>query len=180
MLDIFLRRSAPVAVLATFIAAGLALPVTGQDSSSSAGTSASASSAMSSASAVLSSAPAANDSDLLAQGKHVWADAGCSNCHGTNGQGGNSADFPHGPNLRTSGLDPDTMLTIVECGLPGTRMPAWLMGAYTEVACNGAPLGPAPSDVLVSGAYSEDDLKALVDYIQVNFMKQPMPSWSAP
>jgi hypothetical protein len=72
------------------------------------------------------------------------------------------------------------MLMVIECGLPGTRMPAWLKGAYTEISCNGAPVGPAPADVLMSGAYSEDDLEALVDYVQVNFMRQPMPAWSAP
>ena len=65
------------------------------------------------------------------------------------------------------------------CGLPGTRMPAWLKGAYTEVECNSAPLGPPPTDVVVSGLYSDDQLKALVDYVQTSFMKQPMPTWTA-
>jgi mono/diheme cytochrome c family protein len=123
-------------------------------------------------------APSGDDAALLATGKHIWNDAACYNCHGANGGGGHSADFPPGPNLRTSGLDPQSMLQIVECGVPGTKMPAWAKGAYTEVACFGSPLGPAPGDVQVSGAYSEDDLKALIDYIQTNFMKQAMPTWS--
>lgn len=153
-------------VLALFAAA--AVPVTAQDVSASASSGASS-----------TAAPTAADQELLAKGKHVWSDAACYNCHGTTGGGGHSADFPPGPNLRTSGLDPDTMLMIVECGLPGTKMPAWLKGAYTETACNGAPLGPPPADALVSGYFTDDDLKALVDYVQVTFMKQPMPTWSA-
>jgi mono/diheme cytochrome c family protein len=150
-----------------------AVPVAGQDTSSSASSSSSASAS--------SSAPAASggdDATRLATGKHIWNDAACYNCHGANGAGGHSADFPPGPNLRTSGLDPKTMLQIVECGVPGTKMPAWLKGAYTETACYGKPLG-TPSDVQVSGAFSEDELKALVDYVQTNFMKQAMPTWSA-
>lgn len=171
MTDPLLWRAAPVAALVALFTVTLGFAA-GQDSASSivpAGTA-----GVSSAPAL----PAASDADLVAQGKHVWNDAACYNCHGKNGQGGHSADFPAGPNLRTSGLDPATMLLIIECGLPNTRMPAWLKGAYTEVACNGAPLGPAPADVMVSGAYGPDDLKAVVDYIQTSFMNQPMPKWS--
>jgi len=164
----FTQRAAPLAALAIIFGASLAIPVTAQDSASS------------SATASSSAAPGpAGDADLVAQGKQVWSDAACYNCHGRNGEGGHSADFPPGPNLRTSGLDPQTMLQIVECGIPGTKMPSWLKGAYTQTACYGNPLGPAPGDVLTSDAYSEDQIKALVDYIQTNFMKQPMPTWSA-
>ncbi len=121
-------------------------------------------------------APAAS-ADVMAAGKHIWSDAACYNCHGNNGEGGHSADFPAGPNLRTSGLDPQTMLQIVECGVDGSRMPAWLKGAYTQVSCYGSPVGPAPANTLVSGAYSEADLKNLVAYVQVTLMKQPLPQW---
>ncbi len=120
-----------------------------------------------------------SDADLIAMGKHIWSDAACSNCHGLNAEGGHSADFPAGPNLRSSGIDPNTMLQMVECGVDGSRMPAWVKGAYTTVACYGNPLGPSPAGTLISGAYTVDQLKALVDYVQTNFMKQPMPTWSA-
>jgi mono/diheme cytochrome c family protein len=143
-----------------------AMPAAGQDASSSASVSASASAT-------------ASDQDLLATGKHIWNDAACANCHGQTAAGGHSADFPAGPNLRTSGVDPQTMLQMVECGIPDARMPAWLKGAYTETACYGHPLGPAPTGTIVTGVYSADELKALVDYVQTNFMKQPMPTWSA-
>jgi mono/diheme cytochrome c family protein len=119
----------------------------------------------------------ASDQAVLATGKHIWGDAACANCHGANAGGGHSADFPAGPNLRTSGLDPDSMLQMVECGIPDSKMPAWLKGAYTEVSCYGNPTGPVPSGIVVSGAYSEDELKALVAYVQTNFMHQPMPKW---
>jgi mono/diheme cytochrome c family protein len=130
----------------------------------------------SSASAAPAAAP---DADILASGKHIWQDAACYNCHGTNGQGGHSTDFPNGPSLRKSALDPATMLGVIECGLPDTRMPAWLKGAYTDVSCYGNDLGPVPAGILLAGAYSEAELKDLVAYIQVNFMKQPVPDWTA-
>jgi mono/diheme cytochrome c family protein len=178
MFESLLRRGAPLA-LAVIVGIGIAGPVIGQNSSSSSAPEYSSAGAASSASSA-SAAPAAamSDDDRIAAGKHIWQDAACYNCHGTNGQGGHSPDFPAGPNLRTSGLDPDTMLMMVECGIPNTRMPAWLKGAYTDVACYGNPLGPAPAGTLISGAYNEDDLKNLVDYVQTNFMKQPMPTWS--
>ena len=147
----------------------LSLPVLGEDG---------ASSSASSSAETSVAPPAASDEDILANGKHIWSDAACYNCHGRNGQGGNSPDFPAGPSLRKSELDPATMLSITECGLPDTRMPAWLKGAYTEVSCYGGELGPVPTGVLLAGAYSEADLKDLVAYIQVNFMKQAMPTWS--
>ncbi|MEP7239888.1 MAG: cytochrome c [Devosia sp.] len=163
---------AGTALIAAALALGvfLSLPVAGQDSSSS--------STLPSSS--VAAAPAAlPDADIVAAGKRIWQDAGCYNCHGTNGQGGHSADFPNGPNLRTSSLDPDTMLMTTECGIPETRMPAWLKGAYTEIECYGSPLGPVPTGTLLAGAYSDQDLKNLIAFIQVNFMKQPMPTWSA-
>jgi mono/diheme cytochrome c family protein len=173
MFDRLLRHAGPVA-LAAIASVVIGGPVIGQSSSSS--LQSSSSSAPSSASAA--PATAMSDDERIAAGKHIWQDAACYNCHGTNGQGGHSPDFPAGPNLRTSGVDPDTMLMMVECGIPNTRMPAWLKGAYTDVACYGNPLGPAPASTLISGAYNVDELKNLVDYIQTNFMKQPMPTWS--
>jgi mono/diheme cytochrome c family protein len=171
MLATALRRALPLAAFIAILGAGLAAPVIGEDASSS--------SAAVSSSGAAPAAPAVSDADLLAQGKHIWSDAACYNCHGATGGGGHSADFPPGPSLRTSGLDPQSMLQIVECGLPNTKMPAWLKGAYTEIACYGNPLGQGGNEVLLSGAYGEDDLKALVDYVQTNFMKQPMPNWTA-
>jgi cytochrome c5 len=167
---------AGVGLAGLMVVALAAAPVSGQDASSSSVAPASSSVAAASPSAA---GAAMSDADLLALGKHVWSDAACSNCHGQTAAGGHSADFPPGPNLRTSGLDPQTMLMMVECGIPDSRMPAWLNGAYTQTACYGSPLGPVPAGTIVTGTYSEDEIKALVDYVQTNFMKQPMPTWSA-
>lgn len=163
MLKNSLRGGLLSAVAVVLLGGAIAAPVLGQDASSG-------------ASAGAAAAPAAAP-DILAAGKHLWNDAACYNCHGPNGEGGHSADFPAGPSLRTSGLDPQSMLTIVECGVAGSRMPAWLKGAYTQISCYGAPVGAAPADTLVSGAYSEADLKNLVAYVQTTFMKQPLPKW---
>lgn len=109
----------------------------------------------------------------LDEGKQVYRDAGCANCHGPKGQGGVSIDFPKGPSLRTTQLDKETMLGIIKCGIPGTRMPAWLKGAYTEVDCYGEPLGTVPSGMVVPAAFTEEQLTALVDYIFDDFVQTP-------
>jgi len=67
----FTQRAAPLAALAIIFGASLAIPVTAQDSASS------------SATASKSAAPGpAGDADFVAQGKQVWSDAACYNCHG--------------------------------------------------------------------------------------------------
>lgn len=122
----------------------------------------------------LSAVPAlGQDEAQVATGKQVWSDAGCSNCHGPRGQGGISVDFPRGPSLRTTALDKETMLEIIKCGIPGTRMPAWLKGAYTEVECYGEPTGSLPSGMTVPAAFTEDELTALVEYIFATFVQTP-------
>jgi len=117
--------------------------------------------------------PALAQDAHIDEGKQVWRDAGCANCHGPRGQGGVSVDFPKGPSLRTTQLDKESMLGIVKCGIPGTRMPAWLKGAYTEVECYGEPVGKLPSGMTVPGAFTEEQLTALVDYIYATFVQTP-------
>ncbi len=109
--------------------------------------------------------------EQVTAGKRIWADAACYNCHGNNGQGGNSKDFPKGPNLRTSLLDYATTLEIIACGLPGTQMPAWARGAYTERGCFGDDPGPAPEGTHVVGVYDEQQLADLMAYISATFHK---------
>lgn len=122
-----------------------------------------------------SSLPAlAQDDAGLALGKATWNRAGCSNCHGSVGQGGNGGDYPVGPALRTTALDKETMTMIVSCGLPGTPMPAWLKGAYTEVECYGEPLGHRPeAGVTIPGILTAEEITALVDYIFATFVQTP-------
>lgn len=112
-------------------------------------------------------AAAPTEEQVLA-GKRIWADAACYNCHGTNGQGGNSKDFPKGPSLRTSTLDNELMLEIIACGIPGTQMPGWAKGAYTERPCYGET-GPVPEATRVLPLYDEQQLADLVAYINTTF-----------
>jgi mono/diheme cytochrome c family protein len=121
-------------------------------------------------SAATAATAAAPTQEQILAGKRIWVDAACFNCHGNNGQGGSSKDFPHGPSLRTSQTDHDTMLEIIACGLPGTKMPAWAKGAYTERACYGET-GPVPEGTIVIGAYDEDQLHSLMNYIDGTFRK---------
>lgn len=104
-------------------------------------------------------------------GKRVWIDAACFNCHGTNGQGGSSKDFPHGPSLRKSQLDTETMHEVIACGLPGTLMPGWAKGAYTERECFGMTDG-VPKGTRVISAYDEQQLNDLIAYIETTFRKK--------
>jgi mono/diheme cytochrome c family protein len=113
---------------------------------------------------------AAPTPEQILAGKRVWVDAACYNCHGNNGQGGNSKDFPHGPSLRTSQTDSETMLEIIACGMPGTQMPGWAKGAYTERPCFGET-GPVPEGVRVLGVYDEQQLTDLMAFINGTFRK---------
>ena len=115
---------------------------------------------------------AAPDPANVALGEKLYVRGGCHNCHGEKGQGGISVDFPRGPSLRASQLDHQGMVEIITCGIPDTRMAAWLKGAYTETACFGEPLGPAPSGTIVTGVFTADEINVLVDYIETEFMRR--------
>lgn len=115
---------------------------------------------------------AQNSPDLTA-GQNVWNRGGCTNCHGNMGQGGNGGDYPIGPSFRTTALDKETMTLIVSCGLPGTPMPAWLKGAYTEVECYGMPVGSSPPGLSVPRLFTAEEIAALVDYIFGTFVQTP-------
>ena len=115
--------------------------------------------------------PEAPSPEQITAGKRVWVDAACYNCHGTNGQGGSSKDFPHGPSLRKSSMDNETMHEVIACGLPGTLMPAWAKGAYVERACFEDTSG-VPEGLRSVGAYDEQQIADLVAYIDATFRKK--------
>jgi mono/diheme cytochrome c family protein len=117
----------------------------------------------------------AQDNSDLAVGKDVWNRASCFNCHGSAAQGGNGGDWPVGPSLRSTALDKETMAQIVSCGIPGTPMPAWLKGAYTKVECYGMPVGSRPAGMTVPAIFTDDEIKALVDYVFATFVQTPQP-----
>lgn len=114
-----------------------------------------------------SSEPAAPTDEQIAAGLVVWKDrGGCFNCHGDFGQGGEGGHFPAGPSLRKSALDLETMHMVISCGLPGTKMPYNLAGAYVTEECYGMTgEAAAPSDVVPGTALSRQEIDDLVAYI---------------
>jgi mono/diheme cytochrome c family protein len=101
----------------------------------------------------------------VAAGEDTWDKAGCYQCHGTSGEGGEGGEFPAGPSLRKTKLDRATLAETISCGRPGTPMPAWLDGAYTERPCHGLPKGPAPAGTILTPVLNADEIEALLDYL---------------
>jgi mono/diheme cytochrome c family protein len=112
-----------------------------------------------------SASVSAQDAARLAAGEAAWDKAGCLQCHGAAGEGGVGGEFPAGPSLRKTRLDRAALVEAIGCGLPGTQMPAWLDGAYTQRSCYGFALGPPPEGATLTPVLSADDVEALVDYL---------------
>jgi mono/diheme cytochrome c family protein len=108
--------------------------------------------------------------DQVAAGEAAWDKAGCLQCHGSTGQGGDGGEFPAGPSLHTTRLDRATLVEAISCGLPGTAMPSWLDDAYTKRACYGFPLGPAPAEITTTPVLSAAEIEALVDFLGAKFI----------
>jgi mono/diheme cytochrome c family protein len=107
----------------------------------------------------------AQDAARLAAGEAAWDKAGCLQCHGAMGEGGAGGEFPAGPSLRKSRLDRTAFTEAISCGLPGTEMPAWLDGAYSQRSCYGFPAGPPPDGTVLTPVLSGDEVEALVDFL---------------
>lgn len=130
------------------------------------------SSAVSSSEAAPSSEAPATTTDYnnptdeqVAAGLEVWrARGGCFNCHGQFGEGGEGGHFPAGPSLRKSSLDLETMRLVIACGLPSTKMPYNLQGAYATEECYGT-IGGEPTDVSPGAALTNEEIDNLVAYI---------------
>jgi|ERR1700719_1621525 len=115
--------------------------------------------------AALSISAFAQDAAQLAAGEEAWDKAGCLQCHGSSGEGGAGGEFPAGPSLRKAKLDRVALTETISCGLPGTQMPGWLDGAYTQRSCYGFPNGPAPAGTDLSPVLNANEIEALVDYL---------------
>ena len=107
----------------------------------------------------------AQDGARLAAGEAAWDKAGCLQCHGAAGEGGVGGEFPAGPSLRKTRLDRAALIEAISCGLPGTQMPGWLDGAYTQRSCYGFPPGPAPDGTTLTPVLSANEVEALVDFL---------------
>jgi mono/diheme cytochrome c family protein len=118
--------------------------------------------------AAAASTSRAQDAARLAAGEDAWNKAGCFQCHGTSGEGGDGGEFPAGPSLRATRLDRATLAETISCGRPGTPMPAWLDGAYVQSPCYGMPKRPA--DVVLTPVLIGDEIAALVDYLMARIV----------
>jgi mono/diheme cytochrome c family protein len=103
-----------------------------------------------------------------AAGEEAWNKAGCPQCHGASGEGGAGGEASAGPSLRRTLLNRAMLAETIRCGRPGGEMPAWLVGAYTEVPCYGLPKGPPPAGFDVTPVLTADEIEALVDYLMAN------------
>jgi mono/diheme cytochrome c family protein len=112
----------------------------------------------------------AQDAVRLAAGEAAWNKAACLQCHGSAGEGGTGGEFPAGPSLRTTQLNRVLLVDTIRCGRPGTQMPAWLDGAYTEISCYGLPKGPPPAGLDLTPVLSGDEVDALVDYMMAKMV----------
>jgi len=122
----------------------------------------------------------AQDAARLAAGENAWDKAGCLQCHGSSGEGGTGGEFPAGPSLRTSKLDRAGLNDAISCGLPGTPMPAWLDGAYTQRPCYGFANGPAPDGTVVTPVLSAGEIEALLDYLLAKIVRHERASAKTP
>jgi mono/diheme cytochrome c family protein len=112
----------------------------------------------------------AQDAARLAAGEAAWNKAACLQCHGSTGEGGSGGEFPAGPSLRTTQLNRAMLIDAIGCGRPGTQMPAWLDGAYTDISCYGLPKGPPPAGLDLTPVLSGDEVEALVDYMMAKMV----------
>src|ERR1700755_3043842 len=92
--------------------------------------------------------------DQVAAGEAAWDKAGCLQCHGSTGDGGDGGEFPAGPSLRKTRLDRAALVEAISCGLPGTAMPSWLEDAYTKRACYGFPPRPPAGELTATTVLS--------------------------
>jgi len=112
----------------------------------------------------------AQGSARVAAGEDAWNKAGCFQCHGASGEGGDGGEFPAGPSLRETRLDRTTLAETISCGRPGTKMPAWLDDAYTQSPCYGLPKGPAPAGLDRTPVLSADEVQALLDHLMAKII----------
>jgi mono/diheme cytochrome c family protein len=114
---------------------------------------------------LIGSAGGATAQNDTSAGLQVWSSSGCGNCHGARGEGGSSHDFPDGPSLRTTIFEGEALVDAIRCGLPGTPMPAWQLGAYTAVECYGM-IGEVPEGTVVTNTLTAEQIDDLVEFIE--------------
>ena len=95
----------------------------------------------------------ADPADVAAGMKLFRAKANCQTCHGWAGDGKKiDSQMPDGANLRETQLDRATVIKTIQCGRPGTGMPAFDKLAYSDGRC----YGMKSADLAKSGAQLTD------------------------
>ena len=118
----------------------------------------------------LSASGLAQDAARIAAGEAAWDKAGCLQCHGSSGEGGDGGEFPAGPSLRKTLQNRAALAETIRCGRPGTQMPGWLDGAYRVSPCYGLPIGSPPPGTDLTPVLSADEVEALVDFLMAKIV----------
>jgi mono/diheme cytochrome c family protein len=118
----------------------------------------------------LAARPAGADDDF-AGGRRIFLEkADCAYCHGWAGDGAGHPQSPgRAANLRKSGLDRDTLVTTILCGIPGTAMPHFDALAYTDKRCYGmteAELGDRTPTLPPSTTLQRREVEVIADYLK--------------
>lgn len=115
-----------------------------------------------------------------AAGAEIWREkVPCRSCHGSFANG--IPDLPQsvpGANLRDTKLDADMLAEVIKCGRPGTPMPYFDRGAYTDDRCYGLTKEAIGSNLPDRGDpfLNERDLKSLIMFIMENFVGKGEPT----
>lgn len=113
------------------------------------------------------------------EGLRVFKSANCVGCHkwfggGGGGYGGAAA------NLRETALTRDQIIETVRCGRPGTGMPTFEEGSYSDGRCYGLKASdlsegekpPGPNHYL-----SQRDINAVADYVMTHIKGHGAPTY---
>jgi mono/diheme cytochrome c family protein len=75
----------------------------------------------------------------IASGMRIYRQkADCQACHGWAADGRKmDSQMPDGANLRTTKLNREGLIKVIQCGRPGRHMPAFDKFAYTDARCYG-------------------------------------------
>lgn len=115
--------------------------------------------------------------DNFAYGRRLFLDkAQCSYCHGWAGDGAGEPQSNGGAaNLRNSSLARDTLIEVISCGVPGTPMPHFDEGAYSDNRCYGmteAELGARTPSLPHSTTLQKREIETLADYLLAKIIRR--------
>lgn len=117
------------------------------------------------------------DPNLAPLGEQLWNEtAPCRNCHGSAANGVHDVpQEPDGPNLHLTQLTPEMMVEVIRCGRPGTEMPYFDAGAYTDKRCYDLTAADLGNRVPKIGApqLNARQLSGLVSFIFERFVGKP-------